>query len=785
MKPEVKAEGKYQLIEKIATGGMAEIYKAKQRGAVGFEKIVTIKKILPHLADDEEFIEMFIDEAKIAASLSHPNIVQIFDLGKMDNEFIIAMEYIAGIDLGTINKKLRKSKRHFPVEIPLYITLKVSEALDYAHKKKNHYGQPMGIVHRDVNPNNILVSFEGEVKLVDFGISKARVKLHHTIAGGLKGKYIYMSPEQASGKEVDLRTDIFALGILLYETLTLKNPFISFSEPAILEKVKKVEYEDPRKLNHSISEEIVKIIDKCMQKNPDKRYQNAKELRNDIEKVLIKEVTNIAILKDLLSKFVAKNFPDETRKAGFTIDDTIELVKRKDEIDKIISEKTKKEKRVSEAKVEGDEIVIELTEEDEIESNKKSLSEKNVKKEKDYKKEEKIENKKIDAGKQKEKEGQNERKIRNTKTYEDIIEEQKKEKEKMMLEKEIAITIKKEKSHFSRFLIVFLMLAILGAGGYFAYQKFFSTVLPNKNHNNIVIPPKPEEMSRQTDNQDNSSSTDQQEQTITQDQTIDNNTISEKDVNTQSQNQQGQNTSVNNKKNKTQINNTINSIQQNNYDNINKINKKTIATISPSNKNKEPIRNTKQQQSKPKINKTQNNNVIAQNNNIITQNNDSQNTKLTDSKQNKKVIQGQDSQSANDNNKNNTNVIQNIQNNKPTVQKPEPKPKPKKIIQKQPIIKEGDVVAYPQLDSPIKVLKQVSPSLTYGETRLGAIRVIMQVLVNTNGKAETFRIIRIIPKIAGLDSKMKKVIKDWRFSIPKKNGIKVKSWKTVSLLIKK
>ncbi len=756
-KPEIKAEGKYQLIEKIATGGMAEIYKAKQRGAVGFEKIVTIKKILPHLANDEEFIEMFIDEAKIAASLSHPNIVQIFDLGKMDDEFIIAMEYIAGIDLGTINKKLRKNKKHFPIEIPLYITLKVSEALDYAHKKKNQLGQPMGIVHRDVNPNNILISFDGEIKLVDFGISKARVKLHHTIAGGLKGKYIYMSPEQASGKEVDLRTDIFALGILLYETLTLRNPFVSFSEPAILEKVKKAEYEDPRKLNPSLSEEIVNVINKCMKKNPDERYQSARELRNDLEKVLVKEVNNLAILKDILSKFVARNFPEETKKAGFTIDDTVEIVRRKDEIDKIISEKNKEEEKIKkdqeEIPEEEEEIIFAPIEE--------------------KPKEEKVKEPEIEKPPMKE---VSEKKI---KTYEDILREQKqakeKEKEKIVMEKEIARSLKKEKHSGLPIFIILLVIIILAGGGYFAYQKFFNTSLPVVNKNvNYKTPPPPSEQTNKTNdlnitenqnlaqNPNDTTQTNinnQQTNNIGQPQqnsTVSNNTNKQQQLNPQQNT--GNNTAANNIKRKTNQ-------QTLNRKPVQRIKqKRTVPSIKPKNINKQ------RQQQKTRITNINNNNKPAQNQKPKTQNNQTQ-TNQTQTNQPQQTQTAKTGQT---------------QTNQPA-SKPKVKPqvkKPKPIVKKQ-ITREGDLVAYPQLDKPVKILKQVSPSLNYSEAKLGAVRIIMQVLVNTNGRADTFRIIRVIPNIAGFDVRVKRVIGKWRFSIPMKNGVKVKSWKTVSLLIKK
>src|SRR5512139_2277258 len=230
--------GRYQLLELIARGGMAEVHKAKSHGVEGFEKVLVIKSILPELSRDAEFVEMFVKEAKIAVSLSHPNIVQVFDLGRADDRYFIAMEYVAGTDLSTL---LRRAARH---ELPLapalsvFIASEVAQALDYAHRRRDQDLQPMSLVHRDVSPQNILLGFEGAVKLTDFGIAKARHKVEeNTQAGVLKGKYAYMAPEQARGEPVDARADLYALGIVLYECLSGTHPFLTPSSYETLRNV--------------------------------------------------------------------------------------------------------------------------------------------------------------------------------------------------------------------------------------------------------------------------------------------------------------------------------------------------------------------------------------------------------------------------------------------------------------------------------------------------------------------------------------------------------------------
>src|SRR5687768_16231380 len=212
--------GKYQLLDLLARGGMAEVYRAKSHGVEGFEKVLVIKRILPELGENPQFVEMFINEAKIAVTLSHANIVQVFDLGRADESYFIAMEYVAGYDLATVLARGHRLGRPIPQELAVYVVSELAKGLDYAHRRRDAQLRPLNIVHRDVSPQNVLISFESEVKLTDFGIAKAALAVsseENTEAGVLKGKYAYMSPEQARGEEVDSRTDMFALGVVLHE----------------------------------------------------------------------------------------------------------------------------------------------------------------------------------------------------------------------------------------------------------------------------------------------------------------------------------------------------------------------------------------------------------------------------------------------------------------------------------------------------------------------------------------------------------------------------------------
>jgi serine/threonine protein kinase len=278
--------GPYRLLQRIAVGGMAEVFRGKRAGVEGFEKVVAVKRILPHLSDNKEFVDMFIDEAKMVGGLTHPNIVQIFDLGKLEKTYFIAMEYVHGRDLRTILRRAREKGLRVPLDLAVLIVSRVCSALEFAHRKKDERGQPMLIVHRDVSPQNILISFEGEVKLTDFGIAKAATKATVTDAGALRGKLLYMSPEQAWGKPMDRRSDVFSLGIVLYEMATDQKPFLGNSEMSILEMVRECKVIPPSQANARIPEKLERVLMKALDRDVEERYQDAAEMFRDLERSL-------------------------------------------------------------------------------------------------------------------------------------------------------------------------------------------------------------------------------------------------------------------------------------------------------------------------------------------------------------------------------------------------------------------------------------------------------------------------------------------------------------------
>ncbi len=278
--------GRYYLLERVAVGGMAEVFRAKRKGVEGFEKVVAVKRILPHLSANKEFVEMFIAEAKMVASLSHPNIAQIFDLGKIEDSYYIAMEFVQGRDLRTILARARSDDSPLGVDLAALIASKVGAALEYAHRHRDAEGRELKIVHRDVSPQNILVSDEGEVKLVDFGIAKAASKATHTDSGSLRGKLLYMSPEQAWGRALDKRSDIFSLGAVFFEALTGHMLFSGNSELSILERVRDARFLAPSSLNPAVPIELEAVITRALQKEPDKRYQDAAEMLKDLDTYL-------------------------------------------------------------------------------------------------------------------------------------------------------------------------------------------------------------------------------------------------------------------------------------------------------------------------------------------------------------------------------------------------------------------------------------------------------------------------------------------------------------------
>ncbi len=293
-----KKFGKYYFLERISVGGMAEVFKAKSFGVEGFEKLIAIKRILSNVAEDEDFISMFIDEAKIAVQLNHANIAQIFDLGNIEGSYFIALEYVHGKDLRTIWDRHNRRNLLLPIPMSAYITIRICEGLDYAHRKKNAAGNDLNIVHRDVSPQNILVSYEGEVKIIDFGIAKAANKASRTQAGILKGKFGYMSPEQVRGLPLDGRSDIFSTGIILYELLTGERLFVGESDFSTLEKVRNVEILPPTTYNRKIPDDLEKIVLKALSKDPDDRYKTSYDMQEDLQRFLILNKSNFG-RKDL------------------------------------------------------------------------------------------------------------------------------------------------------------------------------------------------------------------------------------------------------------------------------------------------------------------------------------------------------------------------------------------------------------------------------------------------------------------------------------------------------
>ena len=308
---------RYEIIRKLATGGMAELFLAKQTGMEGFEKAVVLKRILAHLGQDDEFVSMFLDEARIAAKLSHPNVVEIFDLGHADDSYYIAMEYVSGRNMAAILRKAKDSGIGLPIEHICKIVSGVCDGLFYAHTRKDYDGKPLNIIHRDISPQNILVSFGGNVKLVDFGIAKASTQIAQTRAGVLKGKYAYMSPEQVRGDKIDARSDIFAVGIVMYEFLTGQRPFERETSLKTLKAIVQEKPLNPRELNPEAPIEVVRILSKALEKNPDRRYPNAQEMQLALEDYLDRAPRKSNTVR--ISRYLYELFDDELNADGGTM----------------------------------------------------------------------------------------------------------------------------------------------------------------------------------------------------------------------------------------------------------------------------------------------------------------------------------------------------------------------------------------------------------------------------------------------------------------------------------
>jgi len=290
--------GRFSLLEKIATGGMAEVYRARAYGTAGFEKIVVIKKILPQLLSDAEFIKMFINEARIAVQLIHANIVQVFDLGEVQGQYFMSMEHVHGLDLSRVLTRAR-DVGPVPIHLACLTIVEILKALQFAHECVSDEGKPMRIVHCDISPQNVLISYAGEVKITDFGISKAAFQARGS-QQVIRGKCAYMSPEQVEGRSLDGRTDLFSLGVIFYEMLTGTRLFKGGSRDETLARVRKTVIPSVRAIRPEVSEKLEALIAKSLSRRRDDRYDTAQQMLNELRALIVDE-THRATNADLAS----------------------------------------------------------------------------------------------------------------------------------------------------------------------------------------------------------------------------------------------------------------------------------------------------------------------------------------------------------------------------------------------------------------------------------------------------------------------------------------------------
>ncbi len=301
--------GQYQLIEKIAQGGMAEIFRGKALDAHGIEKPVVIKRILPHIAASPEFVKMLIDEAKIAVMLTHGNIAHVYDLGKVADDYFIVMEYVEGKTISQMMKRLQTRGLMMPTPVAVALCIEVANGLDFMHRKTDEFGNPLNIIHRDISPQNLILSNSGTVKIIDFGIAKAKSKISTTDSGVVKGKFAYMSPEHADGESLDQRTDIFSLGIILHELLTGQRLFKGKNNRETVRNVKRGRISPPSELRDGMNAQLDGIVLRALERNREKRYQTAFAFQQDLTRFLVEFYPSFSS-KDLV-KILKELFPEE------------------------------------------------------------------------------------------------------------------------------------------------------------------------------------------------------------------------------------------------------------------------------------------------------------------------------------------------------------------------------------------------------------------------------------------------------------------------------------------
>jgi len=310
-----KIGNKYILLDLIGTGGMAEVYRCKLSGSKGFEKIIVLKKLLPQVAQDKEIVDNFIAEARLAALLQHENIVSIYDFGELDGSYFIAMEYLFGKDLHTIMQRAKDADAPMGSEQALLIAAKICEGMEYAHSLKDLQYRPLSLIHRDLSPHNVFITYDGKVKIIDFGIAKAELYDNRTRAGVVKGKLSYMSPEQLAGDSIDLRSDIFAIGILLYEMLSGKRMY-SGDTATLIRKCMQVDYAELEQISPDLQKGIYDILHKALQKDRNKRYHSCADMRSDIDDCLfnMRQRVDGKILKHYVRRVLNEEYEVEKEK---------------------------------------------------------------------------------------------------------------------------------------------------------------------------------------------------------------------------------------------------------------------------------------------------------------------------------------------------------------------------------------------------------------------------------------------------------------------------------------
>jgi eukaryotic-like serine/threonine-protein kinase len=284
---------RYRVLKRLASGGMAEVFVAESAGIEGFRKQVAIKRVLPQLSKKEQFIAMFLDEARLSAHLSHSNVVSVFDIGVGDGTYFIVMEYVDGADLKAVMDHSRKIARPVPVEAAVYVATRICQGLAYAHELKSD-GKPLQIIHRDITPANVLITRYGEVKIVDFGLAKASSQLAASDAGVIKGKFGYLAPETVMEKPVDQRVDVFAVGIILWEMLAGKRLFLGDTDFQTVRLVRDAVIPALPGINRAVPAELDTIVKRALARDPDARYLTAHDLGRDLVRFLFRHGKPVA-----------------------------------------------------------------------------------------------------------------------------------------------------------------------------------------------------------------------------------------------------------------------------------------------------------------------------------------------------------------------------------------------------------------------------------------------------------------------------------------------------------